>query len=142
MQLNGKDEHQVLSLLFLNLNPVYTTTHLICLEVILVCQSTFYYHHPRHDIIDELCMIFLYINTYYNILDLVKNRSRLLYKYSQVATHNQFVLSCDIIQRIIMWLLGFNGPSGFSARSTAEHVTQGIDGTGLTAIVTGPSFLY
>lgn len=38
-----------------------------------------------------------------------------------------------------MWLLGFNGPSGFSARSTAEQVTQGIDGTGLTAIVTGAS---
>ncbi|KAL6182208.1 hypothetical protein ACLB2K_043631 [Fragaria x ananassa] len=29
------------------------------------------------------------------------------------------------------------GPSGFSASSTAEEVTQGIDGTGLTAIVTG-----
>lgn len=43
-----------------------------------------------------------------------------------------------------MWLLGFNGPSGFSARSTAEQVTKGIDGTGLTAIVTGllPFFLY
>ncbi|KAL1825133.1 hypothetical protein ACET3Z_011911 [Daucus carota] len=38
-----------------------------------------------------------------------------------------------------MWLLGFNGPSGFSARSTAEQVTKGIDGTGLTAIVTGAS---
>lgn len=36
-----------------------------------------------------------------------------------------------------MWLLGFKGPSGFSARSTAEEVTQGIDGSGLTAIVTG-----
>ncbi|KAI5655464.1 hypothetical protein M9H77_32651 [Catharanthus roseus] len=38
-----------------------------------------------------------------------------------------------------MWLLGFKGPSGFSARSTAEEVTQGIDGSGLTAIVTGAS---
>jgi len=38
-----------------------------------------------------------------------------------------------------MWLLGFNGPSGFSARSTAEQVTKGIDGSGLTAIVTGAS---
>lgn len=36
-----------------------------------------------------------------------------------------------------MWLLGFKGPSGFSARSTAEQVTDGIDGSGLTAIVTG-----
>ncbi|KAH7557664.1 hypothetical protein JRO89_XS11G0198400 [Xanthoceras sorbifolium] len=31
------------------------------------------------------------------------------------------------------------GPSGFSSTSTAEEVTQGIDGTGLTAIVTGGS---
>ncbi|XP_065858950.1 short-chain dehydrogenase TIC 32, chloroplastic-like isoform X2 [Euphorbia lathyris] len=30
-------------------------------------------------------------------------------------------------------------PSGFSARSTAEQVTQGVDATGLTAIVTGAS---
>lgn len=40
----------------------------------------------------------------------------------------------------IMWIFGWKGPSGFSARSTAEEVTHGIDGTGLTAIVTGPSF--
>ncbi|XP_077224234.1 short-chain dehydrogenase TIC 32, chloroplastic-like [Tasmannia lanceolata] len=31
------------------------------------------------------------------------------------------------------------GPSGFSTNSTAEEVTEGIDGTGLTAIVTGAS---
>ncbi|CAN6713025.1 unnamed protein product [Malus baccata var. baccata] len=31
------------------------------------------------------------------------------------------------------------GPSGFSSWSTAEEVTEGIDGTGLTAIVTGGS---
>ena len=36
-----------------------------------------------------------------------------------------------------MWLFSRKGPSGFSATSTAEQVTQGIDGTGLTAIVTG-----
>lgn len=36
-----------------------------------------------------------------------------------------------------MWIFGWKGQSGFSARSTAEEVTQGIDGTGLTAIVTG-----
>ncbi|RDY00033.1 Short-chain dehydrogenase TIC 32, chloroplastic, partial [Mucuna pruriens] len=36
-----------------------------------------------------------------------------------------------------MWWLGRKGPSGFSASSTAEEVTQGIDGTDLTAIVTG-----
>nr|DAD36521.1 TPA_asm: hypothetical protein HUJ06_007162 [Nelumbo nucifera] len=38
-----------------------------------------------------------------------------------------------------MWLFSRTGPSGFSASSTAEEVTQGIDGTGLTAIVTGAS---
>ncbi|XP_042507553.1 short-chain dehydrogenase TIC 32, chloroplastic-like isoform X2 [Macadamia integrifolia] len=36
-----------------------------------------------------------------------------------------------------MWPFNRKGPSGFSASSTAEEVTQGIDGTGLTAIVTG-----
>ena len=36
-----------------------------------------------------------------------------------------------------MWIFGWKGPSGFSASSTAEEVTQGIDGTGLTAIITG-----
>ncbi|KAF9689329.1 hypothetical protein SADUNF_Sadunf01G0081000 [Salix dunnii] len=47
---------------------------------------------------------------------------------------------CDFIIRISrMWFFGRKGPSGFSASSTAEEVTQGIDGTGLTAIVTGAS---
>lgn len=36
-----------------------------------------------------------------------------------------------------MWLFKRNGPSGFSYSSTAEEVTHGIDGSGLTAIVTG-----
>lgn len=38
-----------------------------------------------------------------------------------------------------MWPFSRKGPSGFSASSTAEEVTHGIDGTGLTAIVTGAS---
>lgn len=38
-----------------------------------------------------------------------------------------------------MWIFGTKGASGFSARSTAEEVTEGIDGAGLTAIVTGAS---
>ncbi|MED6114781.1 Short-chain dehydrogenase TIC 32, chloroplastic, variant 2 [Stylosanthes scabra] len=38
-----------------------------------------------------------------------------------------------------MWFLGWKGESGFSASSTAEQVTQAIDGHGLTAIVTGAS---
>ncbi|CAH8275614.1 unnamed protein product [Arabidopsis lyrata] len=36
-----------------------------------------------------------------------------------------------------MWFSGSKGASGFSSRSTAEEVTHGVDGTGLTAIVTG-----
>ncbi|PON51740.1 Short-chain dehydrogenase/reductase [Parasponia andersonii] len=38
-----------------------------------------------------------------------------------------------------MWLFSRKGPSGFSSSSTAEEVTRGIDGTGLTAIITGAS---
>nr|XP_043640068.1 short-chain dehydrogenase TIC 32, chloroplastic-like [Erigeron canadensis] len=38
-----------------------------------------------------------------------------------------------------MWIFGRKGESGYGAKSTAEDVTQGIDGTGLTAIVTGAS---
>ncbi|XP_057776039.1 short-chain dehydrogenase TIC 32, chloroplastic-like [Salvia miltiorrhiza] len=38
-----------------------------------------------------------------------------------------------------MWIFGRKGPSGFSACSTAEEVTQGIDGSALSAIVTGAS---
>ncbi|KAM5572434.1 short-chain dehydrogenase TIC 32, chloroplastic [Rosa sericea] len=38
-----------------------------------------------------------------------------------------------------MGLFCKKGPSGFSSTSTAEEVTQGIDATGLTVIVTGAS---
>ncbi|KAL4574816.1 hypothetical protein LXL04_021654 [Taraxacum kok-saghyz] len=38
-----------------------------------------------------------------------------------------------------MWLFRKPGPSGFSQNSTAEQVTEGIDASGLTAIVTGGS---
>lgn len=44
--------------------------------------------------------------------------------------------------KVKMWFLGWKGASGFSASSTAEQVTQGIDGTALTAIVTGFSFSF
>lgn len=37
------------------------------------------------------------------------------------------------------WLFRRPGPSGFSFSSTAEEVTEGIDASGLTAIVTGAS---
>ncbi|KVH90088.1 hypothetical protein Ccrd_007892 [Cynara cardunculus var. scolymus] len=36
-----------------------------------------------------------------------------------------------------MWIFGRKGDSGFSASSTAEQVTDGINGSALTAIVTG-----
>ncbi|XP_065869480.1 short-chain dehydrogenase TIC 32, chloroplastic-like isoform X2 [Euphorbia lathyris] len=35
------------------------------------------------------------------------------------------------------WLFNRKAPSGFSASSTAEQVTEGIDGSALTAVVTG-----
>nr|KYP65420.1 WW domain-containing oxidoreductase [Cajanus cajan] len=38
-----------------------------------------------------------------------------------------------------MWPFSRKGASGFSSSSTAEEVTEGVDGTGLTAIVTGAS---
>lgn len=38
-----------------------------------------------------------------------------------------------------MWWFKGKGPSGFLYSSTAEEVTEGIDGSGLTAIVTGAS---
>ncbi|KAJ0963560.1 hypothetical protein J5N97_028682 [Dioscorea zingiberensis] len=38
-----------------------------------------------------------------------------------------------------MWPFSRRGPSGFSWNSTAEEVTHGVDGSGLTAIVTGAS---
>ena len=40
-----------------------------------------------------------------------------------------------------MWPFWWKGASGFSAHSTAEQVTHGIDGTALTAIITGPFFI-
>lgn len=44
-------------------------------------------------------------------------------------------------QNGMWWPCGRNGGSSFSSSSTAEQVTEGIDGTGLTAIVTG-HFLF
>lgn len=38
-----------------------------------------------------------------------------------------------------MWPFSRKGPSGFNWHSTAEQVTEGLDGSGLTAIVTGAS---
>ena len=38
-------------------------------------------------------------------------------------------------------ITGRRGPSGFGSASTAEEVTQGIDATHLTAIITG-TYIY
>ncbi|RWW83282.1 hypothetical protein BHE74_00008210 [Ensete ventricosum] len=38
-----------------------------------------------------------------------------------------------------MWPFSRKGASGFSWSSTAEEVTEGLDGSGLTAVVTGLS---
>ncbi|KAE8727270.1 Short-chain dehydrogenase TIC 32 [Hibiscus syriacus] len=38
---------------------------------------------------------------------------------------------------VISLVTGWPGPSGFGSASTAEEVTQGIDGSNLTAIITG-----
>uniref|UniRef100_A0A251TJL4 Putative short-chain dehydrogenase/reductase SDR n=1 Tax=Helianthus annuus TaxID=4232 RepID=A0A251TJL4_HELAN len=38
-----------------------------------------------------------------------------------------------------MWILSWKRATGFSASSTAEEVTRGIEAYGLTAIITGPT---
>ncbi|KAL6963309.1 Short-chain dehydrogenase TIC 32, chloroplastic [Sarracenia purpurea var. burkii] len=53
--------------------------------------------------------------------------------------HGRTLFRFLVIKSDQMWIFGWKGPSGFSASSTAEEVTRGIDGTGLTAIVTGAS---
>lgn len=40
-----------------------------------------------------------------------------------------------------MWC-GVKGESGFSAGDTGEKVTEGIDGSALTCIITGSSLLH
>ena len=50
-----------------------------------------------------------------------------------------FVLKLFLLQ---MRLFSRKGAFGFSASSTAKEVTQGIDGTRLTSIVTGNTFIF
>lgn len=38
---------------------------------------------------------------------------------------------------IFSLVTGWPGPSGFGSASTAEQVTEGVDGSNLTAIITG-----
>jgi retinol dehydrogenase 12 len=38
---------------------------------------------------------------------------------------------------VISLITGMAGPSGFGSASTAEQVTEGIDASNLTAIITG-----
>ena len=43
---------------------------------------------------------------------------------------------------LISLITGKPGPSGFGSASTAEQVTEGIDASHLTAIVTGQFFFF
>ena len=51
-------------------------------------------------------------------------------------------LNLRVLQEMNMWVFRRKGPSEFSASSTAEEVTQGIDAAGVTAIVTGYNFFF
>ncbi|KAL6320815.1 hypothetical protein AAG906_008815 [Vitis piasezkii] len=59
------------------------------------------------------------------------------YEIKQTNTSSEKNFSHGRGEKRRMWLFSRKGASGFSGSSTAEEVTQGIDGTGLTAIVTG-----
>ncbi|KAK8497860.1 hypothetical protein V6N12_055710 [Hibiscus sabdariffa] len=54
-----------------------------------------------------------------------------------LAKYRLYKLQLTLFIVSVMWPFRRKGPSGFSSSSTAEEVTQGTDGTGLTAIVTG-----
>ncbi|KAG5617029.1 hypothetical protein H5410_016853, partial [Solanum commersonii] len=56
-----------------------------------------------------------------------------------LASSSPYLYKQKQIHKTKMWLFKRKGPSGFSSSSTAEEVTHGIDGSGLTAIVTGAS---
>jgi len=53
---------------------------------------------------------------------------------SQGSEVSHFV---DTMVGVISLVTGMVGPSGFGSASTAEQVTEGIDGANLTAIITG-----
>ncbi|KAI3471151.1 hypothetical protein Pfo_027814 [Paulownia fortunei] len=71
-----------------------------------------------------------------NVSPLELNRDTILPSFL-LANPRKFVRESEVSQE--MWLFRRKGPSGFSSASTAEEVTNGIDGSGLTAIVTGAS---
>ncbi|KAL3342119.1 hypothetical protein AABB24_026241 [Solanum stoloniferum] len=56
-----------------------------------------------------------------------------------LASSSPYLYKQKQIHKTKMWLFKRKGASGFSSSSTAEEVTHGIDGSGLTAIVTGAS---
>ncbi|XVF76609.1 hypothetical protein PTKIN_Ptkin13bG0279600 [Pterospermum kingtungense] len=71
----------------------------------------------------------------YNTLSL----SRLIISVSQlfVVSFSSDIFIVEEMVGIITLVTGWPGPSGFGSASTAEDVTRGIDGTNLTAIITG-----
>uniref|UniRef100_A0A175YHK6 Protein kinase domain-containing protein n=1 Tax=Daucus carota subsp. sativus TaxID=79200 RepID=A0A175YHK6_DAUCS len=73
------------------------------------------------------------------VCEYMANRSLDKFLYGEFPNTKHRVSFNIHCQPFDMWIFGCKGNSGFSARSTAEEVTQGIDGAGLTAIVTGAS---
>ncbi|XP_073033306.1 short-chain dehydrogenase TIC 32, chloroplastic-like [Primulina eburnea] len=76
--------------------------------------------HPTHYFMNVICSKF-----------------HRLFLCTPIPNSRKIVSGSDLSQQ--MWLFRRNGTSGFSSSSTAEEVTNGIDGSGLTAIVTGAS---
>lgn len=87
-------------------------------------------------LVKYLLYIYIYIQIEY-ILEI-----QLQGRKEEESKSLHFFSSKDPIFLVEMWLLGWKGPSGFSGRSTAEEVTRGIDGSGLTAIITGLLISY
>lgn len=70
--------------------------------------------------------------------DLFVFRPKKEIKLSAFTTDLIFLYLCDSnMVGIFSLVTGRPGPSGFGSASTAEHVTEGIDASNLTAIITG-----
>lgn len=56
---------------------------------------------------------------------------------SQYSSSLSFVVKMEKVVGVFRLVSGFPGPSGFGSASTAQEVTEGIDATNLTALITG-----
>ncbi|KZV36477.1 short-chain dehydrogenase TIC 32, chloroplastic [Dorcoceras hygrometricum] len=72
------------------------------------------------------------------IMDLISSKIAPTFRLSTSFPNTRNIVSATDLSRQ-MWPFKSNGKSGFSSSSSAEEVTSGIDGSGLTAIVTGAS---